>query len=204
MLSRIPLRWILRQAFACDTGILFHSDVLAEHGMDVDSLWPVLQQRTAPLGGPAPSALDLYATNKLPSLDVRREFIRRRSCVYDDSSSPTSRWSPCSNHLDPRLEKELSFIPEDHEDYFDALSPIHDQLKNASPWWILEFLPFRCKVKTSDGRGWRKKTGCNRGRHRAICDLEPSMHWTVAERERVQRYSIKCQTDTDVQWKIVI
>ncbi|PBP26373.1 hypothetical protein BUE80_DR002569 [Diplocarpon rosae] len=40
MLSRIPLRWMLRQCFECDTGIRFSTVALARTGLDVSSLWP--------------------------------------------------------------------------------------------------------------------------------------------------------------------
>lgn len=77
MISRIPLRWMLRQTFLCDTGILWRSDVLAEHGLDVNTLYPkVLPRQPAPWG-PAPSDLDRYAKGELPSLESRRMLLKQ-------------------------------------------------------------------------------------------------------------------------------
>ena len=39
-LAQIPLRWMVRQAFACNTGIIFKTKILAEFGLDVHTLWP--------------------------------------------------------------------------------------------------------------------------------------------------------------------
>ena len=215
MLSRIPLRWMLRQTFQCDTGLLFHTDVLAEHGLDVETLWPTLQERKAPLVAPAPSALDRYATGNLPSLAVRRDSIRRRSLMASSLTTPSLSDSPSTKSgsgsgLKDLLEGgvvahagEHDILPEHHEDYFDALSPINDQLELSWPWWILEWWPVKYRVKVGDGLGWKKKTGPNRGRHRAIRDAAPHVHWTVFERSRVMSYRIKCPTDADIQWRTV-
>lgn len=210
---------MIRQTFACDTGLLFHSDVLAEHGLDVESLWPILMERKAPCVGPSPSALDLYASNKLPSLALRRETYRRKSLtsfnniasISDKSFPLTSKPSSASPSLSDSntmisssvKPSKLDILPEDHEDYFDSLAPINDQLKVSWPWWILEFIPVKYRIKSRDGLGWQKKTGANRGRHRAIRDATPNLHWTVVEREKVQNYQIKCLTDNGVQWKMI-
>lgn len=37
-LSQIPLRWMIRQCFECDTGIIFSAAALAEIGLDVSTL----------------------------------------------------------------------------------------------------------------------------------------------------------------------
>lgn len=209
---------MLRQTFACDVGLLYHSDTLAEHGLDVGSLWPVLIDRKAPSVGPAPTALDLYAAKELPSLAVRRDTFRRQSLLsalsetnYDTSSSLTTLADKGINQASSKstIKSQTSsnitsveILPEHHEDYFDSLSPINDQLKVSWPWWILEILPIKYRVKTGDGLGWKKKVGPNRGRHRTIRDVNPNVHWTVMEREKAAKYKIKCPTDGDVQWSV--
>ncbi|KAG8738435.1 hypothetical protein FRC11_001401, partial [Ceratobasidium sp. 423] len=44
-LARISLRWMVRQCFKCDTGIMFHSNLLEDIGISPESLWPKVQAR---------------------------------------------------------------------------------------------------------------------------------------------------------------
>ena len=45
-LARIPLRWMIRECFACNTGIIFDADILRdEMGINVDDLYPVYKPR---------------------------------------------------------------------------------------------------------------------------------------------------------------
>ncbi|KAH7913511.1 hypothetical protein BJ138DRAFT_1002147 [Hygrophoropsis aurantiaca] len=48
-LARIPLRWMIRQCFMANTGILFYHDMFERIGMDPDSLHPHIKQRPPPL-----------------------------------------------------------------------------------------------------------------------------------------------------------
>ncbi|PWN31518.1 uncharacterized protein FA14DRAFT_127492 [Meira miltonrushii] len=176
MVSRIPLRWMLRQTFECNTGILFHTDVLAEHGLDVETLWPKYVSRKAPSCGPPPSALDEYASGTLPSL------VKRLSTV--------STW------------RETGVLPEMHEDYFDSLAEISDQLVKAKKWWILELWPVGYYIKTELGE-WKKKIGPNLGRYRTIRTETINLHWTVVQRQESKNYKIKCLTDDYCNWNII-
>ncbi|KAG8728112.1 hypothetical protein FRC11_011784, partial [Ceratobasidium sp. 423] len=44
-LARISLRWMVRQCFKCDTGIMFHSNLLEDIGISPESLWPKVLPR---------------------------------------------------------------------------------------------------------------------------------------------------------------
>ncbi|KAJ1299796.1 hypothetical protein OPQ81_000695 [Rhizoctonia solani] len=44
-LARISLRWMVRQCFKCDTGIMFHSNLLEDIGISPESLWPKVLHR---------------------------------------------------------------------------------------------------------------------------------------------------------------
>ncbi|KAF8650269.1 hypothetical protein AX16_005323 [Volvariella volvacea WC 439] len=48
-LARIPLRWMIRQCFLLDTGIMFNRESFRQVGMDHRSLWPVVVKRPPPL-----------------------------------------------------------------------------------------------------------------------------------------------------------
>ncbi|KAI4517926.1 hypothetical protein K525DRAFT_242848 [Schizophyllum commune Loenen D] len=48
-LARIPLRWMIRQCFMLNTGILFYRDLLPRVGLDPATLYPEIQPRPPPL-----------------------------------------------------------------------------------------------------------------------------------------------------------
>ncbi|KAJ7157325.1 hypothetical protein C8R46DRAFT_1225920 [Mycena filopes] len=48
-LARIPLRWMIRQCFLLQTGILFHADMLRMAGLDANTLFPRVLGRPPPL-----------------------------------------------------------------------------------------------------------------------------------------------------------
>ncbi|KAJ7511791.1 hypothetical protein B0H11DRAFT_1952994 [Mycena galericulata] len=48
-LARIPLRWMIRQCFLLETGILFHRDMLRLVGLDPATLYPRVLPRPPPL-----------------------------------------------------------------------------------------------------------------------------------------------------------
>ncbi|KAF8594073.1 hypothetical protein BDV93DRAFT_535126 [Ceratobasidium sp. AG-I] len=52
-LARIPLRWMIRECFLNNTGILFHSSELDEIGISPASLWPVVKIPTPPVASDA-------------------------------------------------------------------------------------------------------------------------------------------------------
>jgi hypothetical protein len=48
-LARIPLRWMIRQCFLLNTGIMFHRDMLKVAGLDPDTIYPVVKARPPPV-----------------------------------------------------------------------------------------------------------------------------------------------------------
>jgi hypothetical protein len=189
MLSRIPLRWMIRQSFECETGILFNTAVLAENGIDVQTLWPVYQAPTKPAVGPSPRMLEVYEKKQLPSLE-------KRSAALGAEAQTTGR---------PLVGEEIDILPEQVEDHFDGLASINDQLVQARGWWVLEFWPVTIRVlrKLKEGAKWEKIVGMNLGRHRAIRELEPKMHWTVQMRMNEKKYKIKNRVDPNISWNVV-
>lgn len=190
MLSRIPLRWMIRQCFECETGILFNTAVLAENGLDIRSVWPVYQPPKKPIVGPSPRMLELYQKGKVPGLEKRAAALG----VGGPLSSKT---------LD---NEEIEILPEQVEDHFDALASINDQLVQARGWWILEVWPVTIRVmrKAKEGRKWKKVAGMNLGMHRPIRDLEPSMHWTVRMRMEEKKYKVRDRMDPEAIWSVVV
>ncbi|KAG2116365.1 hypothetical protein BD769DRAFT_1486352 [Suillus cothurnatus] len=125
-LARIPLRWMIRELFKLEIGIIFHRDMFAKIGMDHKSLYPVIkaweprppaiyQSPTAlPPGSPKPTT----KAHELPPPEVVKDDPTM--VVYTDGGK---------------------FVNEELEDLADATSPMYDQLRLARAWWILEVIP---------------------------------------------------------------
>ena len=201
MLSRIPLRWMIRQCFLCNTGIIFDTAAMAEVGLDVHTLWPVCNTLPKPVVGPSPKMMEKYETGLLGPIsrrstaldsateeneDVEKEIQESRFEASEDRLSPTGDW-----------------IPEQVEDYFDAMAPLNDQLVIAKGWWVLEVWPIKVRIQRDDSDDWEKKVRMNLGRFRAITEAEPSVHWTVRQRMLDQGYKVRSRFDRNVVWQIV-
>jgi hypothetical protein len=193
MLSRIPLRWMIRQCFECDTGIMFDTAALAEQGLDVESLWPVYQKPCKPTVGPPPALLEKKEMETLAPLRRRSTFLP----IDSDDDEKKSMDAPTVEDLQYILPSEAT------EDHFDATARVNDQLKDAKGWWILEFWPVKIRVLAKDGEGWEKKVRVNLGRHRAVRENEPKMHWTVAHMIDNGKYTLKARCDKSTTWEEV-
>ncbi|KAH8821387.1 hypothetical protein F5884DRAFT_85170 [Xylogone sp. PMI_703] len=200
MLSRIPLRWMIRQCFECNTGILFNTASLAETGLDVHTVWPVYKTPKKPVVGPSPKMVEQYEAGTLPPL-------RRRSTALKIDSS-TGEW--LSNELKDSAYSDafdeedadispFDLLPEQVEDHFDAMAPINDQLVVAKGWWILEFWPIKLHIQTKPGV-WERITGFNRGRYRPVRQVNPKMHWTVHMRMGEKGYKVQNRVDAHAVW----
>ncbi|KAG2144680.1 uncharacterized protein EDB93DRAFT_1087441 [Suillus bovinus] len=125
-LARIPLRWMIRELFKLEIGILFHRNMFTKIGIDPKTLYPVsaaMQPRPPPV----------YQSPPAPSSGVQKLTIKDRATpppkvitddpamiVYSDGSA---------------------FVSEELEDLADATSPMYDQLRLAPAWWLLEVIP---------------------------------------------------------------
>ncbi|QRW07790.1 choline transport protein [Ceratobasidium sp. AG-Ba] len=71
-LARISLRWMVRQCFKCDTGIMFHTNMLEDIGLSPETLWPKVLPRPPPirsfndLPAASPPAPPLISRNSEP------------------------------------------------------------------------------------------------------------------------------------------
>ncbi|KAH8828621.1 hypothetical protein DL96DRAFT_1526362 [Flagelloscypha sp. PMI_526] len=134
-LARIPLRWMIRECFRTNSGIMFGHVGLKELGLDPKSLYDH-QTRTYPKE--AYSSTPLLS---LPSSQGIPQVIRKRAT---DLQGP----------IQSKIEKE------EIEEAHDALSPAYDQL-SLKPWrWCIhEIFPFL----TGNGR-WSRHINLGRGR----------------------------------------
>ncbi|KAI0449356.1 hypothetical protein F5B21DRAFT_518237 [Xylaria acuta] len=182
MLSRIPLRWMIRQCFECDTGILFDMARLAEQGLDVANLWPAYLAADMPTTGPPPRLMAKYRKKILAPVQRRSTFLPIGPESYTIDDAPT--------------REDLNYIlpSESDEDHFDAMQPPNDMLKVAKVWWILELWPVKI----------RKRVRVNLGRHRGIRNREPNMHWTVQKMIDEEQYTLKVRQTNGTNWRQIV
>lgn len=199
-LSQIPLRWMIRQCFDCDTGIIFKAPRLAEEGLDVHTLWPQYSQLPKPSG--APPHKDLLERKANGGLGA---IIRRASVL-----EPVKHDEPMGMHhvklYEDHEKRKLSsdWIPEQVEDYFDSMEKINDQLVDAKGWWVLELWPVKVRLQPKNSDGWIKKVRCNMGRYRVCQEHDPKVHWTVQQRIEEKIGVNKIRADRRSVWEVVV
>ena len=198
-LSRIPLRWMIRQTFHCNTGILFSTHALAETGLDVHTLWPMCKKLPRPQVGPSEDMVEKYKAGQLEPLHWRSNALKPAGPdrnAEDNSDSDDSD--------DERLALKGSWTPEQSEDYFDCFAEINDQLAVAKSWWVLECLPIKARVQDEqDPSQWLKKVVMNKGMYRPVRETEPRMHWTVEQRMKEMDYQVKTRVGPSSTWQII-
>ena len=128
-LARITLRWMIRECFKTNTGIVFDAHMLQhEAGLDIESIMKAPTLPSSPLPSPHSSS-----------------FISEK----DRSESPTSltsRYRPLSwikgkpSRDNAKKEPKPPFKGEYQEELDDAISPIYDQLKHWY-WKWMEYFP---------------------------------------------------------------
>ncbi|KAG9120477.1 hypothetical protein FRC07_004021 [Ceratobasidium sp. 392] len=161
-LARIPLRWMIRECFVNNTGILFHSAELDELGISPASLWPTVKIPTPPERN----------STKLSDLDENSVGHARDSTgatLVDGHAAEATDTTAVNVPLPPADD----IVPATvvalgcKEDEKDAICPIYDQLSLVWWWWILELLPMRQRYQRYDG-SWLSWFSINLGGPRVI------------------------------------
>ncbi|KAJ7841493.1 hypothetical protein B0H14DRAFT_3086748 [Mycena olivaceomarginata] len=158
-LARIPLRWMIRECFKADTGIIFDAQRLQELGLDPATLHPFVM--------PRPPPLPVRSSDKIESMPPQKGWLRRTLSRKHKVEADF----PVSPELESlHLEKPVHGM-EEEEELRDALSPIYDQLHMKPFWWILELIPLKFRYQKRDDV-WISES--NFGRPRKIPHQEPS------------------------------
>lgn len=85
-LARIPLRWMIRQCFLLNTGIIFHVELLKKIGLDPTSLYPVVKPRPPPISS-------IPNVSSSASLSEEEEDIIDAHCpIYDQLVISPAWW----------------------------------------------------------------------------------------------------------------
>ena len=144
-LARIPLRWMIRECFDLNVGIIFDAHMLKNKvGLDIESdpkapeaLLPTTHKLTKP---------DSTEPRGFSSSDIqtaiisarRPPFLRVWQRLLDLCNPPQAEIPPGSI---------FTFNSEAEEELYDALSPVYDELKKHTRWKIMEWIP--CKLSPS-------------------------------------------------------
>ncbi|KIL66936.1 hypothetical protein M378DRAFT_9939 [Amanita muscaria Koide BX008] len=156
-LARIPLRWMVRECFKTKTGLLFNTECLRDIGLDPTTLHPSI--------APRPPALFHRAKTQTVDKPPSTSFSRRVKNLFTSSKA---KQRAAMEEAERRSNSQFSsFISEEDEELWDALSPKFDQLKLKRFWWALELLPISMRYQRGDNQ-WVSYIGINMGRQRFI------------------------------------
>ena len=124
-LARIPLRWMIRECFKTNTGIMFNTQSFASVGLDPSTLYPFVTPRPPALPvGPGLCIRDMPAT----PIPINILALSKKKESHPDLLKESG--------------SEDAFGTEEEEDLKDTLSPIYDQLSLEKYWWIGEIIPY--------------------------------------------------------------
>ncbi|TFK26835.1 hypothetical protein FA15DRAFT_754691 [Coprinopsis marcescibilis] len=161
-LARIPLRWMIRECFRRESGIIFQVEGLRNIGLDPASIYPTVLPRPPPL---SPIAADLLVQRRAKPPAISKNVDDHHADDHDDDTDPLRKDSEASSTADSD-EILLQMTEEEHE-LHDALSPKYDQLKLKKTWWIFEIFPTKNRYQRSNDE-WTIKKTWNLGRGRVI------------------------------------
>lgn len=140
-LARIALRWMIRECFKTQSGIIFQVEGLLSLGMDPATLYPIVLPRPPPV------------------MPEPHHFVERRALTQ-----PTIMSEP---HPDDASSEENPFKTEEEHELLDALSPKYDQLAMKKTWWLGEVIPMTHRYQRSNDE-WTKTFKWNMGQGRVI------------------------------------
>ncbi|KAF9259354.1 hypothetical protein L218DRAFT_874918 [Marasmius fiardii PR-910] len=189
-LARIPLRWMIRQCFLLNTGIMFHREMLKGVGMDPSTLYPRVKRRPQLdlRNLPTPSLPPSLTTSGTES--IRNWFHHTHECQPTASSSMTQNSSTTQNTRIGKFTQD--FVNEEEEDYKDAISPAYDMLSKKWGWWILEVIPQMLKYQNDDDYNWVQKMWGNWGKARHVPHKHGvKIHRTVKIRMAAEAEALK-------------
>jgi uncharacterized protein (DUF2235 family) len=149
-LARIPFRWMIRECFKTNSGIIFHTEELRKVGLDPATLYPVVR--------PRPPAIPINPTSLKPHeliQDIPKSSSTSKQAVDDNNNNNTPN------------PAEVVHSSEEEEDLRDSLAPLYDELKLGWTWWILEILPLIHKFQDRENK-WISSWGMNLGTGRHI------------------------------------
>ncbi|KZV61060.1 hypothetical protein PENSPDRAFT_678653 [Peniophora sp. CONT] len=175
-LARIPLRWMIREAFLAGTGIQFHRSSFPGIGINPKDLYPFVVPRPPGLEPTERLVKAMRHEDGSIKKDKKRDKKKKKDAVSDEKR-PHAHHSHTQEGTGMTLAEEIQAdrgkieleMTEEEEEIRDALCPMFDTLKLAKAWWILEVLPLRQGVqRPAPETGLVPKVIMNLGRPREI------------------------------------
>ncbi|KIK67875.1 hypothetical protein GYMLUDRAFT_36672 [Collybiopsis luxurians FD-317 M1] len=136
-LARVSLRWMIRECFKAETGIMFDTERLKFIGLDPSTLYPFVIPRAARLSASG----DAHTIQQLPQKPTLWHRIRQMA----SKRSASTHSSVDVKHV--QKENGTAHLSEEEEELHDALAAKYDQLKIRPPWWILEIIPMQFRYQ---------------------------------------------------------
>ena len=174
-LSRIPLRWMIRETFKTHTGIMFSSEGLRRIGLDPTGLYKSVRERPPAVVLGAGESMGRWGDLESLQVGGRPSWWRTllEWCYVSSSGEgaisledPEERMEFNRVCADGRVcadvhgeDGVLVEGTEEEEDLKDAMMPMYDQLRMKWSWWILEVIPMPFRVQKEDGE-WHWRWGC--------------------------------------------
>ncbi|KAJ7243067.1 hypothetical protein C8J57DRAFT_1243788 [Mycena rebaudengoi] len=174
-LAQIPLRWMVRECFKTNSGIMFDCEGLRSIGMDPASLYPIVAPRPPHL---SVGNLRLRPIPSKSQTGAQKEQALQNYATSEGTSATVPR----------KTEEEMEL--------HDALSPVYDQLSLAWFWWLLEFLPIKQRYQKGD-TNWVSYLGWNMGRGRFI----PKQKSNGVRVHRSVKMRLEAQTEEGGKYK---
>jgi hypothetical protein len=167
-LARISLRWMIRQCFRTNTGIIFDAHMLKhEVGLDVDNILqppPRIKPVDIPIAKPEPESR-VFILKSIWSI-ICTPF------VWVWSALKKLRVSAKPPVVFVSEESRFVYEGEAEEELHDALSPVYDQIPLHWYWRLMEWIPFIIKKQSAEIHGsddpWAYKLVWNRGAGRKV------------------------------------
>ncbi|PSR75657.1 hypothetical protein PHLCEN_2v8948 [Hermanssonia centrifuga] len=182
-LSRIPLRWMIRECFECNTGIVFDARMLQKAGLPVyrgfagmPTLAPLYKWIPAPPSVPIPVVRKTFLQTLAAAICYPFALAWGWIFAKKEASLP-----PPPPQEDP-YEYDLEELPADYEyrrDLEDSKTNANDEYDKKALWAFLDWTPQRVKKqkaiinKLEDGDSY--KWLWNRGSGRKIPKTETAM-----------------------------
>ncbi|KAF5345958.1 hypothetical protein D9756_010910 [Leucocoprinus leucothites] len=173
-LSHIPLRWMIRECFKKETGIIFKSSAIHIIGIHPSHLHPTVLPRPALPPSPLSSSIELSPIPPPinPSFleSLLSLFTRKKSGPTTTTNSAaaaaagTTSARPCLVPVEGHPE-----VSEEQHDLSDALASAYDQLKlKAHLWRPMEYYPMVTEVHVPNAKPPGKQFKEIRRRHKGV------------------------------------
>ncbi|TFK54187.1 hypothetical protein OE88DRAFT_1675662 [Heliocybe sulcata] len=194
-LARIPLRWMIRECFLANTGMIFDAKKLRDvAGLDLDcnAAGTPTKVKDKPL--PPVQSLegrDYEIMKNPPTQTFTRAFFK---FIFSLIAIPYSFFVHRRLESVEELPKVGESLGEAEEERRDAISPVYDQMELRWLWRLIDFFPFRTKKYGDQADQDTYQLVWNRGVGRKI-------HKPIMERGKVKIHrSVKTRLEAQARY----